>query len=410
MRERRRVYVTGIGLVSPHGDEPDAVFESLMQGRSAITLWDRDDVPPVAVARARFTPDRWFNKLQLSGVDRVSQMAVAAGELAREHAQLSAEVDPHRIGVYVGSGMGGATALDDGYEAFRLGRRVAPLTVVASMTNAAAAQMAMRVGALGPVFTYSVACASGALAIAEAAEAIASGRIDIAIAGGAESLIVPGVVRAWQALQALAQPADDPATSCRPFDVSRCGLVLGEGAAMLVLESDAHADAHADARDASRYAELSGCGMSCDARHMTQPDSQGQARAIQQALRSSALAPDQVSYCNAHGTATRVGDVVECNALRWVWGSKISHLSVSSTKSMHGHLLGAAGALEAAITVLALHRRQVPPTISCDRQDSDCGVRVVRDRGTELPTMQAAISNSFAFGGTNVVLAFKQPY
>jgi 3-oxoacyl-[acyl-carrier-protein] synthase II len=406
MRERRRVYVTGIGLVSPHGDEPDAVFDNLMRGRSAIALWDRDDVAPVAVARVGFTPDRWFNKLQLSGVDRVSQIAVAAGEMAREHARWPDNVEPHRIGIYVGSGMGGATAVDDGYEAFRLGKRVAPLTVVASMSNAAAAHMAMRIGALGPVYTYSVACASGALAIAEAAEAIASGRIDIAVAGGAESLIVPGVVRAWQALQALAQPGDDPAASCRPFDVSRSGLVLGEGAAMLVLE----ADEHADARAAQRYAELSGCGISCDARHMTQPDSQGQARAIQQALRNSALAPNQVDYCNAHGTATRVGDVVECQALRWVWGPDISRMRVSSTKSMHGHLLGAAGALEAAITVMALHRRQVPPTIACVQQDSDCAVRLVRDQGDEVPTMQAAISNSFAFGGTNVVLAFKRPH
>ncbi|HET7524433.1 MAG TPA: beta-ketoacyl-[acyl-carrier-protein] synthase family protein [Burkholderiaceae bacterium] len=402
--ERRRVYVTGIGLVCPHGDEPEAVFDALMRGRSAIALWNRSDVPPVAVARTSFAPERWFTKLQLSGVDRVSQCAVAASELAREDAHWRADDDPERIGIYVGTGMGGATAVDDGYEAFRQGKRVAPLTVVAGMTNAAAAQMAMRIGATGPVVTYSVACASGAMAIAEAHEAISSGRIDVAVAGGAESLIVPGVVRAWQALQALASPnIDDPATSCRPFDVSRSGLVLGEGAAMMVLESDDHAAA----RGASRYAELSGCGISCDASHMTQPDSRGQARAIQQALRRSSLTPVQVGYCNAHGTATRAGDVVECQALQWVWGTELAHLLVGSTKSMHGHLLGAAGALEAAITVLAVHRRQVPPTIACDHQDPDCGVRLVRGVGVDAPKLQAAISNSFAFGGTNVVLAFK---
>jgi 3-oxoacyl-[acyl-carrier-protein] synthase II len=404
---RRRVVVTGIGLTCPHGDQPDAVFDGIMRGQSAITLWGRDDVPPVAVASTAFTPERWFTKLQLAGVDRVSQMAVAACEMARADAQWPAAIDNERVGIYVGSGMGGATAVDDGYEAFRQQKRVAPLTVVASMTNAAAAHMAMRIGALGPVYTYSVACASSAVAIAEASEAIASGRVDVALAGGAESLIVPGVVRAWQALQTLAKPdADDPATSCRPFDASRSGFVLGDGAAMLVLE----AAAHADARGARRYAELSGYGVSCDASHMTKPDLRGQARALQQALLSSGLAPRQVGYCNAHGTATRAGDVVECEALRWVWGADIAHLRVSSTKSMHGHLLGAAGALEAAITVLALHRRQVPPTISCTHQDPQCNVNVVHDAGEDLPTMEAAISNSFAFGGTNVVLAFKQAH
>jgi 3-oxoacyl-[acyl-carrier-protein] synthase II len=402
---RERIVVTGIGLASPHGERPDAVFDSLMQGKSAIGLWDRADVPPVAVARTPFTPARWFTKLQLSGVDRVSQMAVAAGEMARADAAWPDGIDPERVGIYVGSGLGGATALDDGYEAFRQNKRVPPLTVVASMTNAAAAHMAMRVGASGPVYTYSVACASSAVAIAEAGEAIASGRVDVAIAGGAESLIVPGVVRAWQALQTLAAPdAEDPASSCRPFDSSRSGFVLGDGAAMLVLESQRHAQA----RGARRYAELSGFGVSCDASHMTKPDRQGQVRAIQQALLRSALTPAQVGYCNAHGTATRVGDVIECEALRWVWGPDITRLRVSSTKSMHGHLLGAAGALEAAITVLAVHRGQVPPTASCHHPDPECAVPVVRGQGDDTPALEAAISNSFAFGGTNVVLAFKR--
>jgi 3-oxoacyl-[acyl-carrier-protein] synthase II len=405
MTTRQRIVVTGIGLTSPHGDRPDTVFDALMQGRSAIGLWDRDDVPPVVVASTPFNPARWFNKLQLSGVDRVSQMAVAASEMARTDAGWPDGIDLERVGVYLGSGLGGATALDDGYEAFRQCKRVPPLTVVASMTHAAAAHVAMRSGARGPVYTYSVACASSAVAIAEASEAIASGRVDLAIAGGAESLIVPGVVRAWQALQTLAPPdADDPTTSCRPFDASRNGFVLGDGAAMLVLESDRHAQQ----RGARAYAELSGFGVSCDASHMTKPDRDGQVRAIQQALARSGLTPAQVGYCNAHGTATRVGDVVECEALRWVWGPDIARLRVSSTKSMHGHLLGAAGALEAAVTVLALQRGQVPPTASCDHPDPQCDVHVVRGRGDALPALEAAISNSFAFGGTNVVLAFKR--
>ncbi|HTP73602.1 MAG TPA: beta-ketoacyl-[acyl-carrier-protein] synthase family protein [Burkholderiaceae bacterium] len=404
---RQRIVVTGIGLTSPHGDRPAAVFDSLMQGRSAIALWDRDDVPPVAVARTPFTPERWFNKLQLAGVDRVSQMAVAAGEMARSDAQWPDGIDPERVGVYVGSGMGGAGALDDGYEAFRQNKRVPPLTVVASMANAPAAHLALRVGARGPVYTYSVACASAAVAIAEASEAIASGRVDVAIAGGAESVIVPGVVRAWQAMQALAVPdTEEPSSSCRPFDSTRSGLVLGDGAAMLVLESEQHAQA----RGVRAYAELSGYGVSCDASHMTKPERDGQVRALQQALARSALVPAQVGYCNAHGTATRVGDVVECDALRHVWGPDVARLRVSSTKSMHGHLLGAAGALEAVITVLALQRGQVPPTASCHDLDPQCDVPVVRGQGIDAPSLDAAISNSFAFGGTNVVLAFKRAH
>jgi 3-oxoacyl-[acyl-carrier-protein] synthase II len=214
---------------------------------------------------------------------------------------------------------------------------------------------------------------------------------------------VPAIVRAWQALQTLATP--DPErieTSCRPFALDRSGFVLAEGAAFLVLE----ADVAARRRGARVYADLVGSGVSCDATHLTKPDAAGQARAIGSALVAAQLRPADVGYCNAHGTATVAGDVVECDALRSVWGDAIGGLRVSSTKSMHGHLLGGAGALEAMITVLALQRRQVPPTAFCTRPDPKCAVQLVRERGEEAPDLAAAISNSFAFGGTNVVLAF----
>ena len=212
----REVVISGLGLVSPHGDDAGLAFAAMLKGRSAIALWGREGLPPAAVASVAFSAERWFTKLQLVGVDRVSQMAVAAAELARTDARWPEDIDPERIGVYIGSGMGGATALEDGYEAARAGRRVSPLTVVAAMTNAPAAHIAIRVGAQGPAYTYSVACASSAVAIAEAAKAIAAGEIDIAIAGGAEALLVPGVVRAWQALQTLATPdPTDPSQSCR---------------------------------------------------------------------------------------------------------------------------------------------------------------------------------------------------
>ncbi|MDL2336316.1 MAG: beta-ketoacyl-[acyl-carrier-protein] synthase family protein [Pseudomonadota bacterium] len=399
----RDVVISGLGLVSPHGDDLQLVFDAMLNGQSAIGLWGREGLPPAAVASAAYSPERCFTKLQLVGVDRVSQMAVTAAESAKADARWPSKLDPERIGVFIGSGMGGASALEDGYEAARAGRRVSPLSVVAAMTNAPAAHIAIRAGAQGPVYTYSVACASSAVAIAEAAKAIAAGEIDIAIAGGTEALLVPGVVRAWQALQTLATPDPiDPSQSCRPFDVNRSGFALGEGAAMLILESRQHAiDRQAPVR-----VRFAGSGVSCDAQHLTKPQAPGQVRALRNALRASGLTPRDIGYCNAHGTATRVGDVVECEALRTVWGDDIDALRVSSTKSMHGHLLGAAGALEAVVTVLALEQRCAPATATCLSPDAACDVPLILGSAASLPNMHAAISNSFAFGGTNVVLAF----
>jgi 3-oxoacyl-[acyl-carrier-protein] synthase II len=398
-----RVVVTGLGMVAPHGDRPQTMFSGLMEARSAIGRWEHPDMPPAAVGAVTFDASRWFSRLQLSGVDRVSQFAVAAAESAREDASWDEGIDPERVGVFVGSGMGGAAAIETAYNSYVAKRRLPPLTVVASMTNAPAAHIAMRAKASGPVLTYSVACASSAVAIAEAARAIRAGDVDIAIAGGAEALLVPGVVSAWQALQTLAPPdGEDPASSCRPFSKDRNGFVLSEGAAMLVLESISHAEA----RGARIYAELAGSGTSCDAMHLTKPDVAGQVRALVQALRASGLEPRDIGYCNAHGTATQVGDPTECESLREVWGDAIAGLQTSSTKSMHGHLLGAAGALEAVITVLAVHRQEIPPTANCDVPDPACDIPLVRGEGRAAQGLRAAISNSFAFGGTNAVLVF----
>jgi 3-oxoacyl-[acyl-carrier-protein] synthase II len=282
---------------------------------------------------------------------------------------------------------------------------VPPLTVPAFMPNAPAAHVAMREKVHGPVYTYSVACASSAIAIAEAAKAIAGGDLECALAGGSEALLVPGVVRAWQALRTLASAdGDAPSRASRPFSSERSGLVLGEGAAFLLLEPyDA-----ATARGVRIYAELAGSGIACDASHLTKPDAAGQVRALVAALRNSGLAPRDVGYCNAHGTATLTGDVVECEALARVWGEDLPRLAVSSTKSMHGHLLGGAGALEAAITALALHHRAIPPNMHCESPDPACPVALVREPGQTAPGLSAAISNSFAFGGTNAVLAFRR--
>jgi 3-oxoacyl-[acyl-carrier-protein] synthase II len=399
----RRVAITGIGLVSPHGDTPDAVFDAVLSGRSAVTLWDGEDIAPAVVAHAAFDATRWFTRLQLTGVDRVSQIAVAAAEMARVDAGL--EVLDEDTGVYLGSGMGGAAAIEESFRSYRECGRVSPLTVPAFMPNAPAAHIAMRAKLHGPVFTYSIACASSSVALAEAGKAIARGDIDCALAGGSEALLLPGVLRAWQAMQTLATPTvDDPSRSSRPFSADRTGLVLGEGAAVLLLEPYDTALA----RGARIYAEFAGSGVSCDATHLTKPDAAGQMRALLAALRDSGLSPREVGYCNAHGTATRVGDAIECDALGRVWGDALAGLAVSSTKSMHGHLLGGAGALEAAITVLALHRRALPPSMYCDPPDPACGVALVREPGTLAPQLRAAISNSFAFGGTNAVLVFRR--
>ncbi len=394
------VVVSGLGVVSPHGDDAQAMFDAVMRGESAVQAVFPDLACPAAAATVAFDERRWFTKLQLPGVDRVSQLAVAAADLAVRDAGGLTDVDHERVGVYVGCGMGGATALESAY---RAGGRVPPLTIPAFMPNAPAAHVAMRLGVKGPVITYSVACASSAVAIAEAAKALRCGEIDVAIAGGSEALIVPGVVLAWQAMMTLASFAPgEAAGASRPFASDRKGFVLGEGSAFLVLETAERARA----RGARVYARLAGWGLSCDATHLTKPDVGGQQRALRAALRQAGLQPADVGYCNAHGTATKIGDLVEADALRAVWGEAAGDLQVSSTKALHGHLLGSAGALEAVITVLAVHRRQLPPNANCASPDSAMNLNLVPQAGAGAPRLQAAISSSFAFGGTNATLLF----
>jgi 3-oxoacyl-[acyl-carrier-protein] synthase II len=399
----RQVVVTGLGVIAPHGDDLDTLFSALMRGESAVASVFPELAVPAAAATVAFDQARWFSKLQLAGVDRVSQLAVAAVDRALQDAQLPiGELDTTRVGVYVGCGMGGAASLD---HAYRSGGRVPPLTIPAFMPNAPAAHVAMRWGLQGPVLTYSVACASSSIAIAEAAKAVRTGEVDVAIAGGAEALIVPGVVVAWQAMQTLARfKPGEAGRSCRPFATDRSGFVLGEGSAFMVLESAEQASR----RGGRAYAELAGWGIGCDATHLTRPDAKGQQRAIRQALKGADLSPPDVGYCNAHGTATRAGDLVEAEALAGVWGPDLPGLRVSSTKGMHGHLLGAAGALEAVITVLALHKGRIPPNANCAEVDPACAIHLVLEAGVEAPGLQAALSNTFAFGGTNAVLAFKR--
>jgi 3-oxoacyl-[acyl-carrier-protein] synthase II len=401
-----RIGVAGLGLISPLGDAIESAWARLMAGDSAIQRMAWSGLPDIAGAPVLFNPATVLTKLQQVGTDRVSQIALGAARHALTDAGLSGWPDAERVGLFVGTGMGGAATMDAGYKALYEGNRVPPLTVPSGMVNGPAAVIAINTGIRGPVITYAVACASSAVAIAEAAHALRRGEIDIALAGGTEALLVRGTVAAWQALRTLAPPdADDVRRSCRPFSSDRAGLVLGEGAAFLVLERE---DTLVERGHGPR-AWLAGSAVRCDAHHLTNPEVRGQVAALKAALQASDLSASDIGYCNAHGTATITGDPVECEALRQVWGDAAATLLISSTKAAHGHLLGAAGALEASWTVLAVQRGEIPPTRGVQTIDPRCeGVAHVLGEGIRQSTLRHAISNSFAFGGTNATLVFSR--
>jgi 3-oxoacyl-[acyl-carrier-protein] synthase II len=408
----RRVAVTGIGTVSALGNSLDEFRRALAEARSGIRL-----LPPEVTlgsgvqvgALANWDPLAHFKGPEASSLDRVSQFALAAAAQALAASGLDpALADRNRIGVYWGTGMGGAHTLESAY-ATVYGKndfRLRPLSVVMAMNNAAGSNVAVKWGLRGPFANFSTACSSSAMAIGEAVHAIRAGRADAVVAGGAEALLTPGMLAAWQALRTLA-PADaaDAAASCKPFDNRRGGLVLGEGAAALVLEDEAHARA----RGATIHARIVGYGNTCDAAHMSKPDRDGQVRAMRMALAESGLAPADIGYINAHGTATIVGDVVECEAIRTVFGAAADRIPVSSTKSMHGHLLGGAGALEMAAALMPFSDGLVPPTANLSDIDPGCLVRHVPQKAERIEIPRAVMSNSFAFGGSNVVLIAERP-
>ncbi len=410
----RRVAVTGIGLVSPHGRDPSAVFDALLDGRSAIGLSTVGDGPHAATIASAVCAD--FDAAALLGrsraavMDRFSQLAFAAAASAWRDAGLDAADalapdERERACVLWGTGAGGVQTTERGYRALFLEgkQRISPLSVVLGMHNAAAAHISLGFGLGGACLTYSVACASAAAAIAEGMRRVRSGDCEVALVGGSEAALPYGTVKAWQSLQVLADPGDDPAAACRPFDRARRGLVLGEGAAALVLEDFERARA----RGARIYAELAGAGHSADHGHLSAPSTEGQLRALRAALRDAGAQPGEVAYVNAHGTATAEGDPVEIAALRTLFGDAAP--AVSSTKSMHGHLMGAAGALEAVVTVLTVERGEIAPTANLADVDPACvGVDHViggARRGVAVPF---ALSSAFAFGGSNVVLAFRR--
>ena len=401
-----RVAVTGLGVVAPLGDSVETLIANLSAGRSGI---GRLELPeshrlrsPIG-ASVNFNGSAMFAPAQLRMLDRVSQLALAASAQAIADAGVDFTVERReRCGVSVGTSLGGASTTDTGYQTAYAQRseRIQPFSVLAAMSNAPASWIGMQHGLSGPNLTYSTACSSSAVALGEAARRIQSGETDIMLAGGAEAPLTFGVLLGWDAMRILAVVDTDPSRSCRPFSANRTGLVLGEGAAFLVLEQWEHAEA----RGATIHAELSGYGLTTDVAHITRPSVQGQAAAMRAALHSAGLEPDRIDYVNAHGTGTPQNDAVETAALKEVFGPRAYALPVSSTKSMHGHLLGAAGALEFLIAIGAMERGVLPPTMHLEVVDPACDLDYVAGKARTGVAIGAVMSNSFAFGGTNAVL------
>ncbi len=407
----RRVVVTGAGVLAPGGADAPSFFSSLIQCRSSIRLLQSafaDKLQTRIAAVVDFDAKAHFPGLRAATLDRFSQFALVAAR------QAVAEAGPgfdaalrERSGVFWGTGMGGAQTLEQGYDDLYLKGldRVRPLSVPMLMHNAAAAQIGIEFGIQGPVLCYSTACASSANAIGEAFRAIGHGEIDLAVAGGSDALLTFGALKAWEGLHALAlADPSDPAASCRPFSADRTGLVLGEGAGALVLESEQHARL----RGATVLAEFAGYGRSNDAAHITKPALEGQVRAMRLALGEAGLAPAAIGYLNAHGTATPIGDAIETAAIKRAFGEAAAHLPISSTKSMHGHLMGATGAVELIAAMMAMRSGVIPPTANYRQADPDCDLDYVPNSARQGVAIGAVMSNSFAFGGGNAVLVLRR--
>ena len=414
-----KVVVTGSGVICPLGADKASAFAGTLEARSGIGACPADVaawLPHLAVAQASVEPQTLLERGD-HGLDRATQFALIAAAQAIADAGFECPpTDSRRIGVFVGIGFGGAQTSDSLYTRFyktlsdpglkhKDPTVMHPLTVPRIMANAAAGAITMRYGLRGPSNTYSVACASSAIAIGEAYRAIRHGYLDAAVVVGTEAMLNPGVMMGWNALRVMAKPdAVDPSRSCRPFSIDRNGFVIGEGAAALVLESVARSAQ----RGARVLAELAGYGCSSDAQHLTAPSVDGQADAMLQALQGAGLAPEQIQYINAHGTATDAGDVVETQSIHKAFGSAARQVAVSSTKSMHGHLIGAAGALELVLSIEAMNSGSLPPTAHLETPDPRCDLDYVPLRARHGCQVEAVMSNSFAFGGSNVSLVARR--
>lgn len=406
---KRRVVITGLGTVNALGLNTTDTWQALLAGKSGISTIEHFDTEGYATRIAASIPDFDISAImtekEARKIDLFLQYALVAAEEAILDANLPDSIDRDRIGVAVGSGIGGLSTIENSHaQLLKSGpRRVSPFLVPGAVINMASGNIAIRHGFRGPNFAITTACTTGTHNIGYAARTIAYGDADVMIAGGAEAASSPLGIAGFSAARAMSNRNDEPQRASRPWDKERDGFVLGDGSAVLVLESLEHAQA----RGATIYAELSGLGLSDDAHHITSPpeDGSGAAAAMLNALKDADLQPEDIAYINAHGTSTQVGDIAETRAIKSVFGEHAYKLGVSSTKSMTGHLLGAAGAIEALITILAIRHNIAPPTINLDNPDEGCDLDYIAHTARPM-TINAAISNSFGFGGTNGSLLF----
>ena len=407
-----RVVVTGIGLVTPMGLDRKSTWDSLIEGKSGIdyiSLFDAEGYESrIAGEVNEFDATAALGRKEAKRLDRFAQFACVAALEALEHANLNMEKeDADRVGVLIGSGVGGIITITDQHKILlqKGPKRVSPFLIPMMLGDMASGQVSMMIGAKGPNFSTVSACATGADSIGEALEMIRRGRADVVIAGGTEAAVCEIGVAGFNSCMALSTRNEDPQGASRPFDSGRDGFVLGEGAGLIVLESLKHAEQ----RGANILAELSGYGASSDAHHVTQPhpEGEGAARAMKWAIEDAGIAPDKVDYINAHGTSTPLNDKYETIAMKRMYGDHAYKLAISSTKSMTGHLLGAAGGIEAAFTVLTIKDGVVPPTININDPDPDCDLNYVPNNAIKQ-TVNVAMSNSLGFGGHNASLVFKR--
>jgi 3-oxoacyl-[acyl-carrier-protein] synthase II len=412
MTNRRRVVVTGIGLVSSLGIGTEANWQALLAGKSGVAPITKFDASQFATRIAgevkHFDPLAFIEKKDIKKMDVFIQYAIAASQFAVDDAALQISDDiARRVGVHIASGIGGFTTIEREHKALLDGgpRKISPFFIPSAIINLAAGQVSIRFGAKGPNSATCTACSASAHAIGDAYEIIRRGDADVMIAGGSEAAITPMGIGGFGALRALSTRNDEPEKASRPFDKDRDGFIVGEGAGVLILEEFGRATE----RGARIYAELVGYGMSADAYHITAPseDGDGAFRVMQAALHSAGVDATVVDYINAHGTSTPQGDQLETLAINRCFGEHALTLAASSTKSMTGHLLGAAGCLEAGITVLAVHHQVAPPTINLDHPDDNCNLDYIPHKCRPLK-IRYALSNSFGFGGTNAALLFKR--
>jgi 3-oxoacyl-[acyl-carrier-protein] synthase II len=410
---KNRVVITGMGVMTSLGKDLDTFWNNLIAGKSGVSLIESFDVSEyptrIAAEVKDFQPEDYIDGKELRRMDRFVQFAIAAAKEALKDANLNVEqdTDPERVGVYVGSGIGGLGTWEDQHNILRDKgpRRVSPFFIPMMIANMGSGQISMATGAKGPNSTVVTACATGTNSIGDAYKLIQHGEADVMICGGAEATIRPTGMAGFCALRAMSTRNDEPEKASRPFDSGRDGFVMGEGAGVLILESLEHAQK----RGARIYGEVIGYGMSGDAHHITEPSPEGDgaARCMERAIKDAGIDAAQIDYINAHGTSTPVGDKVETLAIKKVLADYAYKVPVNSTKSMTGHLLGAAGGIEAIISTLAIQYNKIPPTINIDNQDPDCDLDYVAE-GARDHQVNIAMSNSFGFGGHNATVIIKR--